>query len=153
MYERIIEIIVYVISELKNNRTIGDIDIEELHSLGYTNAEISTALSWLIDRMEFSEKYLNVENTSDPNSFRLLHEAERDLFTNEAWGEIIQLNSLGLLTNEHIETLIEKAVFMGTRQLNSEYIKHFVANSIFNIQPGINPFGSRIMLQGNDTIN
>jgi len=41
---------------------------------------------------------------------------------------------------------------MGLRQIDSQQLKVFVANTIFNAQLNNMP-GSRIMLQGNDTIN
>jgi len=152
MYERIIEIIVFVIAELKENKSFNDIKIEQLQDLGYTSSEISTALSWLVDRIEFSDNFVQAFQLSGINSFRVLHDAERELFTPEAWGELIQLNALGIISNENIESLIERAVMMGLKQIDSPHLKVFVANSIFNVYANSLP-GSRIMLQGNDTIN
>ncbi len=152
MYEKIIEIIVYVISELRQNKNINDINVEELQSLGYTSSEISTAISWLVDRLEFTEKFISGPQFSESDSFRILHDAEKELFTSEAWGELIQLNSLGIMTNEHIESLIERVVMMGLRRIDSQQLKNFVAGIIFNTQSNSMP-GSRIMLHGNDTIN
>ena len=88
MFERIIEIIVFVISELKQNKAIADISIDELHDLGYTSAEISTAFSWIVDRIDFSERFLPGTTTPSPKSFRILHADEKDLFTTDGWGEI-----------------------------------------------------------------
>lgn len=152
MYERIVEIIVYVISELKHNRQISDIDINELQKMGYSKTEISTAFSWIVDRFELADKFYVNEEFVNQNSFRILHEAERDLFTKEAWGELLQMLSLGLLTNEHIEMIIERTVMTGMSQITSEHLKLYVANIIFNAQ--INNFpGSRLMLTGEDLIN
>lgn len=151
MFERIIEIIVYVISELRQNKHITEIDVSELNKLGYTNTEISTAFSWLVDRVEFSFQYFGNENYSN-TSFRILHEAEQELFTNQAWGELIELHSLGLISNEHIEMLIEKALMLGVQEINSSQLKTFVASLIFNGNSKNMP-GSRVMLNGYDTIN
>lgn len=151
MYERIIEIIVFVVSELRQNKNISDINISELYNLGYTNTEISTALSWLVDRLEFSEKFFNNVGTNE-GSFRILHDAEKEMFTKEAWGELVQLNALGILTNEHIESLIERAAMLGIRLIDSQQLNYFVANTIFNPFASNVP-GSRIMLMGNETIN
>jgi uncharacterized protein Smg (DUF494 family) len=152
MYERIIEIIVLVISELKQNKAISDIDVDGLQTLGYTNSEISTAISWLVDRVEFSDQFFAFSITSNLDSFRILHDAEKELFTQEAWGQIIQFNSLGILTNEHIETLIERTAMMGMRQIDIHQLKYFLANLLFNIHTSGTP-GSRIMLHGNESIN
>ncbi|MBM2817237.1 MAG: hypothetical protein HW421_3999 [Ignavibacteria bacterium] len=152
MYEKIIDIIVYVISELRQNKKISDINIDELLSRGYTNAEISTAFSWLVDRIEFSDTTFVVESFSNEESFRILHEAEKDLFTTEAWGDLVSLHSLRLLTNEHIESIIERAMMLGIRKIDSGNLKSFVAMLVFNAESNSNQ-NSRFMLNGNDTIN
>jgi len=152
MYERIIEIIVFVMSELRHNKEINDIDMTELKSRGYTSSEISAAISWLVDQLEFSDQFLSSEGMINPlTSFRVMHEAERELFTPEALGEIIQFNSLGLLNNEHIEMLIEKATMLGLPEVDATQIRSYIANNVFNVQ--YNNTGSRFLLQGNDTIN
>mgnify|MGYP006286712543 CR=1 FL=1 len=151
MYERIIEIIVFVISELRLNKNLDDINIKELKSRGYTSSEISTAISWLVDQLEFSESFLSPDLFSQNVSFRVMHQAERELFTPEALGEIIQFNALGILTNEHIELLIENASMLGINEVDVPQVRSFIANNVFNVQ--YNNSGSRFLLQGNDTIN
>ncbi len=151
MYERIVEIIVFVISELRQNKDLNDIDLRELERRGYTDAEISTAFSWLVDRVEFSDKFM-FDNPPSAQSFRILHEAEQDLFTSEAWGEIIQLATLGLITNDNVEALIDRASMTGIRQMDSNQLKTFVADNVFNAQLNAMP-GNRLMLRGNDTIH
>jgi uncharacterized protein Smg (DUF494 family) len=152
MYEKIIEIIVYVIAELRQNKKINEIDIEKLKKRGYTKSEISTAFSWLVDRVDMPEKMLFTGNQENCCSFRLLHEVERELFTDEAWGELIQLQSLGIIKNEHIEMLIERAIMMGVGEIESQHIKNFVAQVVFNAHMNEYP-NSRFMLAGNDTIH
>ncbi len=152
MQERIIEIILYVISELKNNKEISDIDIGNLVNLGYTNAEISTAISWLADRVEFPDSFYSITPISSSDSFRVLHIAEYDLFTQEAWGEVVQLSTLGLLSNEHIELLIDRATMMGATEIDTGQVRAFLANVLFNAQTSSSP-GSRVMLTGSDLIH
>ena len=145
--DKIVEIITYVLAQLKQNKKISDIDVEQLEEKGYTSSEISTAFSWLVDRMEFQEFKLETDN-----SFRILHDAEKDLFTEEAWGELIQMNSLNLISNNDIETIIEKSLLSGIYKIDQSQLKEFVASIIFNANNSSLP-GSRIMLKGNDTIN
>jgi len=152
IYERIIEIIVYVITELRQNKNFTEIDVKELQKRGYSNIEISTAFSWLVDRIEISQQLFTQEKQSQASSFRVLHEAEKDLFTQEAWGELIQLNSLGIVTNEHIEMIIDRAILSGFRRVDNNLLKSFVAMVIFNVFDD-NQTGSRLMLHGNDTIH
>ncbi len=152
MYERIIEIIVFVMTELNQNKKITEIDIQTLSDLGYTREEISTAFSWLADRIELADQLISVFAPSSPKAFRIFNDNEKDLFTKEAFGEILHLNSIGLLTNQHIEQIIERALLLGLNKVDSAQLKNFVAVNIFQIQnTQIN--GSRIMLLGNDTVN
>jgi uncharacterized protein Smg (DUF494 family) len=152
MYERIVEIIIHVMSELRRKNEFSEGDIIGLEKLGYSEKEISAAFSWIVDKVEFAETMFPVNENTKAESFRVLNQNERDLFTPEAWGEMIQLNSLGILTNESIENLIERAVFIGAGSIDSNHLKWFVAHSIFNIHTQELP-GSRIMLTGSDTIH
>lgn len=152
MYERIVEIIVFVVSELKQNKPINEIDVSELEKKGYTSTEISTAFSWIADRLELAEKFVKPEAYINKESFRVLHDGEKDLFTTEALGEMLQLYSLGLLSNEHIELLIEHTLSYGYNQIDSYHLKMFVANIMFNSQTSNFP-GNRIMLSGDEKIN
>lgn len=152
MFERIIEIIVFVIGELNNNKQLADVDINKLQKLGYTSSEISTAFSWLVDRIEFSDDVLNENFAHSTNSFRVLHEAEEELFTTEAWGEMVQLKMLGLINNQIIESIIERALMNGALKIDSKILNSILAAILFN--PAENSeYGSRVMLKGNDTIH
>ena len=151
MYERIVEIITFVLSELKQNKKISDIDLNELEKKGYSNSEISTAFSWLVDRVEFSNKLTTLDIQSD-DSFRILHDAERELFTEQAWGELIQMHSIGILNSNQIELIIERALLTGVFKIDSYFLKNMIASFIFNATNSIMP-GSRVLLSGNDTIN
>ncbi len=151
MYEKIIEIIVYVIQQVRQNKSLNDLNIEELQSKGYSNSEISTALSWLIDKSEITERLFPVAEISNQESFRVLHDTEKELFTKDAWGELISMKSLGIISNENIEMLIDRSALMGFQQIDTQQVKLFVAHSVFNTYM-MNP-GSRFMLRGNDTIN
>jgi len=151
MYEKIIEIIVYVIQQVRQNKSLNDLNIEELQSKGYSNSEISTALSWLIDKSEITERLFPVPETSNQESFRVLHDTEKEIFTKDAWGELISMKALGIISNENIEMLIDRSSLMGFQQIDAQQVKLFVANSVFNTYM-MNP-GSRYLLRGNDTIN
>lgn len=151
MFERIIEIIVYVIGELRHNKNITDVNVSQLKDLGYTNSEISTAFSWIVDRKE-QENSIHLQESSNPASFRILHEAEEEIFTQDSWGLLVQYQSLGLLDTEQIEVILERAILSGMLKINSEQLKTIVAEMIFE-QSKNSLESNRFMLRGNDTIN
>lgn len=150
--ERIIEIIVYVISELRQKKEISEIDLDTLEKLGYSNSEISTAFSWIIDQADMTDSKVSEVQFTNSRSFRILHEVERDLFTKDALGELIQLHSLKILSNDNIESIIERTLLTGASKIDSADLKSMVSDMLFNSQFN-NSIGSRILLRGNDTIN
>ena len=152
MYERIIEIIVLVLSQLTQNKKIADIDIDDLSSRGYTQEEITSALSWIVDRLENTQNFLNSFNQQSDTSFRILSSNEIDLFSKEAWGEVINLHNLGLLKNEHIESLIDWASLIGIDKMTQEQLKDYLALNIFKFQSnGVD--GAKYIYMGDQSIN
>lgn len=153
MFERIVDIIAYVIAELRQNKRIYEIDIDVLTGKGYTESEISAAFSWLVDRLEFTSdnKFAEGENFA-PESYRILHEAEEQLFTPEAWGVLVELRTLGIINNLHIENIIERAMVADVSQISAEQLKSFIATMLFNVKTN-HSSPNRIMLKGNDTVN
>ena len=45
MYERVVEIIMFLVNELKSNKQLSEVDVSVLSKNGYTQSEISTAFS------------------------------------------------------------------------------------------------------------
>lgn len=152
MYERIIEIIVYLISQLHEKRSINDITVDKLNEDGYTATEISTAFSWLIDRMEFGDQVITNDDIAQSNSFRMLHADESSVITPEAFGYLLQMQQLGLITNEHVEMVVERSMLMGGRKVSDAEMKAIIASVIFNAEAQSSG-GSRMLLNGTDTIH
>ncbi|HYF02437.1 MAG TPA: DUF494 family protein [Patescibacteria group bacterium] len=156
MFERIIEIIIYVISELRQETKIQDINLLKLQEMGYSQSEISAAFSWLADRVEMSAQMPNFMKPTDEkpsqDSFRILHLAERELFSKEAWGEILEMEQIGLLNSTHIEEIIERCAMAGYKVTDVTEVRNMAAQLLFHAQM-IKPAGSRFMLSGSDTVN
>lgn len=152
MAERIMEIIIYVISSLRDTRILSDANIRELENLGYTTSEISTAFSWLAEKVETVSIPENGPDYFKTKGFRILHSMEKDLFTPECYGELIQYSSLGLIDNEQLELLIERALMSGFHIIDSRLLKNYIAALHFD-HSDIGKMPGRIMLEGNDTIN
>lgn len=154
MYERIVEIIIYVISEIKySDKVISDINYNELEQLGYSRSEISAALSWIIDSQDFKKRFsLEDAPTSDGVSFRVLHGTEREIFSTEAWGEINMMMTLGMINSEQIEFIIERATMSGLRYIDIELLRNIVSSLLFNQVIFQNP-ASKAYLSGTESIN
>src|SRR5438552_18502393 len=89
--ERILEIVVFLLTEIRQNKQVSEIDLKPLSERGYTQGEISTAFSWLFERGFDARKTKNFEG------FRMFHEIERRALSREAQGYLLQLRALGVL--------------------------------------------------------
>ena len=151
LYEKIIEIIVYLLGELKKNKQLGDIELENLSHLGYTQNEINTAFSWIYTKIYAGEKIFNDE-TSRNKSFRMLHDVEKNVISPEAYGYLIQLRELGVITDMDIEVIIDKIMLSSFNKIDVEDIKGYIAAYLLDIDD-LNNSNRRIGLNTNDTIN
>lgn len=152
MQEKIIEIIVFLINEMRNNKRLGDIDLRVLSDHGYTQNEISTAFSWLFDKINMGENILIDQEPNRPHSYRILHEAERTVITPEAQGYLIQLRELGLLDDTTVETIIDRIMMAGFSTVDLSEMKILVASILFDYDDS-DRLGSRLMLNSKDTIH
>ncbi|RKY64697.1 MAG: hypothetical protein DRQ08_07160 [Candidatus Latescibacterota bacterium] len=130
MHQRILEIVVFLADEL--NRRGGELkDIaklsDDLRRQGYTENEISAALSWLFERLEEGRRW---EGTTY-SGVRVLHEVERRVLSPEAYGYLLQLRALGLITPGQMEATIERAIMTGAGRVDKEDIKALVASLLF----------------------
>ena len=80
---------------------------EDLMDLGYTRQEIESAFFWFYNRVDSKKKSHGVENI-ETDSFRVLHEVEKAALSPEAYGYLIELRYLGMLTLVDMDRIIEK---------------------------------------------
>jgi Smg protein len=152
MRERIVEIIVYLMSELRNDIPLNEIDLSVLTSHGYSPTEISTAFTWLYDKINTGEKMVSHVSASSPHSFRVLHDAERMVLSSEAYGYLIQLREIGLIAESDIESIIDRVMLAGYPVAGLAEVKSITAAVLLDNDDSYNT-GSRIMLNNNDTVN
>ena len=108
----------FLMSEMQENKQLSDIDLGALRTQGYTQSEITDAFAWLYD--VFQEGYPSPGRPAEASrgSRRILHEAEKLMFSTESQGYLIQLAELGLLDDRDIEIVIERAMIGGYERLS-----------------------------------
>ncbi len=149
MNERIIEIILYLINQIRKDTPIESIDVNGLASDGYTDAEIGAAFSWIADRAVFG---VGVSTPEANRSFRILHDTERKLFYADAYGYLLLLTHIGMLDDIDFEMIINRATLSGYHPLDVAEVKEMV--SILLAESGDISFGgSRLMLNPHDTVH
>ena len=132
MESHIVEILVILINKYPE----GAINADEFEPLtrdlinrGYTPHEIETAFFWYHSRQGLQPKSKAGEEMAE-DSIRILHEVEKAVLTPEAYGYLISLRNLNLISLAEMDTIIERAVLMGGRRVDVEEIKTYVAAAI-----------------------
>jgi len=151
MYERVVEIIMFLVNELQSSKQLSEVDISVLSKNGYTDSEISTAFSWLFERMNIGQTMVE-ETEAKESSHRVLHEVEKLVISPEAYGYLLQARQFGLLSNRDVETIIERVMAAGFSRVGVPEMKSFIAGILFDTdsQQGA---GGRISWNMNDTIH
>jgi len=148
MQERIVEIILFLVNELRSNKRLSDVDVTSLTRDGYTQSEISSAFSWLFERLSLGTSLTGVRH-GGRTSHRMLNDTEKMVVEPQAHGFLIQCQQLGLLNNNDIETIIERIMMAGFTTIGLPEMKSFVAGYLFDREGG----NGQISLGMNDTIH
>lgn len=134
MDRNIIEILVILMRQYPG----GAISAEEYEPLtqdligqGFSQQEIETAMFWYQNRAETCSMNELPDNPRiGQESFRVLHDIERALIAPEAYGYLLELTQLGLISMFDMDSIINKLVLLGGRRFNLEDIKTFIAAQI-----------------------
>ena len=153
---RVMEIILFLVGEMRRNKQLGDIDLAKLADRGYTESEVSTAFSWLFDKMALSVTQSNVTRLPQKlelgiQPFRVYHDLEQSFLSTEARGYLIQLRELGLLADSEMELLIDRLWFTGTQEVGLDTVRDLATSIIFDFDDSSN-VGSRMMLHVTDRV-
>jgi uncharacterized protein Smg (DUF494 family) len=150
--DKIIDIIAWTVAQIRTEN-INNVRAESLIKQGYSEKDISTAYSWLVEKLSSDNlNELMMLQSVPQKSFRILSDMERSYFTAEAYSELIRYFSIGLISSSHIDIIIGTAEQFHYKQINPEMIKQFIASFLFDI-PIANEIGSRFSLMSNDSIN
>lgn len=148
MQERIVEIILYLVNELKSNKRLSEVDVSSLERDGYTASEISSAFSWLFERLSVGQ-FMMTPTEGNSDSHRLLNDAEKMIIDPQAAGYLLQCRQLGVISNADVEAIIERIMTAGFSSVGLTEIKSFVASYLFDVD-GMN---GQIAFGLNDTIH
>jgi uncharacterized protein Smg (DUF494 family) len=155
MSERVVEILIYIMSEIRRNRSASkklDLLSQNLIKQGYTESEISSAFTWLLDRIDSeTEELLPKQNQGLNHSFRHLHEIERSIISPQAYGYIIQLKELGIIDDIDFEQILERALMLGTAQVGISEIKPIVSSLLTSSESLMN--GTYFVFDDNQIIH
>jgi|GEM_PF-1502040 len=140
MNNSIVDILEFVLNSVKED---GELNTAELARILKKNKSDN-----FLDTLEDNADDLERVRPESKNSFRFLLESEQMFFTKEVQGELIQLQSIGLITGKEIEQLIETAIFREFRLIDKEALRHLLPGIIIQ-----NNVSSNNLILGNNSIN
>ena len=143
MGSRVLEIVVYLMDHMRENHGalpfMEDIT-GEFKGMGYTDAEVSSAYSWVLDRFESMHETFFEQFPSEHFSNRVLTQYERLQLTSEAYGYLLKLLNLHVIDDQQFESILERAVIFGPRLISLDQIKSLTSAVLFDeFSEGENP--------------
>jgi len=152
MKEKVVEILVFIMSEMWGKKPLNEIDFTDLKDRGYTQSEINAAFAWLYENVQTVRTGTLLPDRPSLGSRRILHDAEKTVFSTQAQGYLIQLGEIGLLDDKDLETVIEKGMMAGYEKLSVAEVREIVASVLFS-KEGKHPGSNHSMLNTEDTIH
>lgn len=129
MDSRIWEIVFYLMDNLHSPSTeipsLSDISVD-LRNLGYSEDEISSAYSWMLDNVSGSHGVVFTELSTTKAWHRILSPAERTRFTTTAHGYLIAMVNSGDLDSQDLEEILDRVEFLGTLPVDLDQLEAIV---------------------------
>ncbi|MCH8556218.1 MAG: DUF494 domain-containing protein [Balneolia bacterium] len=148
MRTNVIDLIIQMVRQIRGGQSIKEIDLGSFPNAD--KSEASAAYSWILQKSESGQ--LNAASPSDSSkNLRILHAAERTIISTEAYGYLIELFNIGIITHTDMESIIESAMMTNFEKVGLDRMKELVAKLVFGAGEKSHP-GS-IYLSGSEKIN
>jgi uncharacterized protein Smg (DUF494 family) len=150
MNERVLEIVVFMVSRLRG--AVGEVAhynqlAIDLQSRGFTEREINLACSWMFDRYGAEVNTLSKTAHAWKSSVRILSPRERIALSSQAVGYLMQLVKLGILRATDFEEVVEACAQSGRHAMCIDEMKSIISGALFSEhgaalnRPGMNVHG------------
>ena len=117
----LLDLIVKLLHHIQLGKSLNDIDPAELNtSHNYNHSELSAAYSWVLQHGP------ELKLRRQQQVPRILHLAERMVLSKEAWGWILELQSLGLIDHFGVERIIERTMMQYHGRVTLSMVKEIV---------------------------
>ncbi len=157
MQKRVNKIIDFLLQEISQSSESVQFDLDSISQRllaeGYTEREIDKAVKWVIMNLGNQEILPHPKTVGkETPSIRILLPEEMRFFTKEAYGYLIQLQSLGVLNALQIEPVIERCFLMGGQAVDVEELRSIISQVLMEDRKDPSATNS-VFSPGNDKIN
>jgi uncharacterized protein Smg (DUF494 family) len=133
--DRILEIVFYLVQHVRShNGSLAHLDdiSKSLKNLGFTESEITSAYGWFLEEVQSrSEKFVFSTDFDDDLPPRVFSELEKQQFTAESQGYLIQMYNMGLFNQEEFEMVVERAMMMAPETIDLATMKMVASTVLF----------------------
>jgi len=126
MNEKVVEILIHIMSAMEGKKAPQEIDLTDLKNRGFSQSEINAAVTWLAEHIQATGGRLGRPVEGRRGSRRVFHEAERAILGTAAQGYLIQLAEIGLLDEKDMEAVIDRAMMLGYERLSVNEVRDVV---------------------------
>ncbi len=138
MNKRFLDILSFVMKEIRDN-AFGEIDLQLILDIlseqGFSDEEISTAMSWLLNHGESIDRIIKGHPSDIPRPiWRELNEIEKEIISPEAYGYLFQLRELELVTDDMMELIIERAVSLQLASIDVKEMQDLIAAVVLDFE-------------------
>ena len=138
MDKRFLDVLTFVLNEISEN-TDGDLDlqtvIDVLQEEGYSEDEISSAMSWIMNHGDPLDRITAEQQSDIPRPvWRSLNDIEEETISPNAYSYLFHLRELNILTDDNLEKVIDRAVDLRLMRMSVEDMKDLVTAVVLNFE-------------------
>lgn len=148
---QLIDLIVYMARQYNQGTPLRKLSVNDEMKEQYNKSEISAAYSYLYEHFSSSEKRADSAYGSGAGTVRILHLAERMILSKEAYGYLLDLSNLNLLSVSDMEQIIEKVMLHASHRIELPEMKKVVSG--FLLTNDNHFIGIKSTLRGDESIN
>jgi uncharacterized protein Smg (DUF494 family) len=157
--DRIMEILVFLLSEMRAKKALTEIDLKPLSQRGFSQTEISAAFSWLFDKLAAEQSapegpivFAAPMASRDGVSHRVYHEVERSVIGPAAQGYLMQMHELGIMSDFDLEFVIDRIMMAGVPSVSLQDVRELVSGTVLGFE-NMPLAHSRVMLSATDRVH
>jgi uncharacterized protein Smg (DUF494 family) len=149
--DRTIDILLEIAPEILKKISLQRINTKRLEQIGYSKTEISYALTLLLDKNPNAFK--KSKKKLQDSFFRVLNQDEKKLFSKEAFKDVIILQAIGLIDENDLNELIDRAMIYYNESISQPELRQIISTMLggeesFDIDTGL-----RISLKRDEKIH
>lgn len=138
MNRRIIEILSYVIKEIKES-AVDEIDlqfiVDVLSEQGFSDEDIENAMSWLNSHGETIDRIIQGKDYGFPKPiWRQLTEREAQAISPTAYSYLVHLRESNIVSDDAMETIIDRATYLRFNQITVQEMQDLIAAVVLDFE-------------------